>query len=229
MNESRRKALLSRTGPHFKLERMSGSIEFGATANLVTQLEGIVIDGNKAAAAPPTSESIAAWLEDERGLALSIWDPKLTKDLGNSVYRLQIMTLQFVTLMLAPWVDVQMKTVMSEQQQPVFTLQSVSFDPNIQILPGMRINADALGIVIEVAGLLQQSADGRSVTGGIAFQTTGNLPPPMRLLPDQVLKATSDTINNTVVNFAVQSFQKGAKANFKEFLIRRRREEMQQQ
>ena len=92
--------MLSRNGPHFSLDRIKGQVEFGATANLVTQLER---DAN--------TESIATWLQDERGLALSIWDEKLTKDMGNSVYRLQIMTLQFVTLQLAPWVDLRMTTL----------------------------------------------------------------------------------------------------------------------
>jgi hypothetical protein len=167
-------------------------------------------------------DTIAEWLRDERGLALSIWDPKLMKEMGDNVYRLQIMTLQFVTLQLAPWVDIEMKTLLdSQQKQPVFTLQSVSFDPNIQLLPGMRINADTLGIVIEVAGILRPAADGKSVEGSIAFQTTGKLPPPMRLLPEPALKAASDAINKIIVDFAIQSFQKGAKANFRDFASRR--------
>lgn len=211
--ESRRRLLLSRKGPHFQLERFSGSIEFGATANLVTTVS------TESGSAPDT---IAEWLRDERGLALSIWDPKLMKEMGDNVYRLQIMTLQFVTLQLAPWVDIEMKTLLdSQQKQPVFTLQSVSFDPNIQLLPGMRINADTLGIVIEVAGILRPAADGKSVEGSIAFQTTGKLPPPMRLLPEPALKAASDAINKIIVDFAIQSFQKGAKANFRDFASRR--------
>jgi hypothetical protein len=170
-----------------------------------------------------TPDTIADWLRDERGLALSIWDPKLTKEMGENVYRLQIMTLQFVTLQLAPWVDIEMKTLLDidQQKQPVFTLQSVSFDPNIQILPGMRINSETLGIVIEVAGILRPAADGKSVVGSIAFQTTGKLPPPMRVLPEPALKAASDTINNIIVDFAIQSFQKGARSNFKDFVSRR--------
>jgi len=171
-------------------------------------------------------QSIDEWLRDERGLALSIWDPKLIKEMDNNVFRLEVMTLQFVTLQLAPWVDIQMKTVLDEkQQQPVFTLQSVSFDPNVQLLPGMRINAEALGIVIEVAGQMRRS--GQGVTGTIAFQTTGKLPPPLRILPEPALKAASDTINQTVVKFAIRSFQNGAKKNYKEFLAAQ--QAMQQQ
>lgn len=216
---ARRKVLLSRKGPYFKLERMTGRIEFGATANLVTTL-----DSNDDVAGSSSPESIAAWLQDERSLALSIWDPKLIQEQesGDNVYRLQTMNLQFVTLTLAPWVDMQMMTVL-ENKQPVFTLQSIAFDPNIQVLPGMRINAEALGIVIEVAGLLRPSTDGKSVTGAIAFQTTGELPPPMRLLPEPALKAASDAINDTVVKFAIQSFQKGAKENYRDHLRRRQR------
>ena len=156
---------------------------------------------------------------------MSIWDPKLMKDLGNHIYRLQIMTLQFVTITLAPWVDVQMVTTLNNNNNnknnnptPEFIVQSIGFDPNIQILPGMRINGNALGIVIEVAGVLRPGSDGTSVTGAIAFQTSGNLPPPLRILPDGILKAASDTINTTIVNFAIQSFQKGAKMNYLQFV-----------
>jgi hypothetical protein len=165
---------------------------------------------------------IDLWLLDEnRGLAMSIWDPKLMKDLGNNIYRLQIMTLQFVTITLAPWVDVQMRTTVvpaNPVNRPEFIVQSIGFDPNIQILPGMKIDGNALGIVIEVAGVLRPGKDGTSVTGAIAFQTSGKLPPPLRLLPNAILKSASDTINTTIVNFAIQSFQKGAKINYQQFL-----------
>jgi Protein of unknown function (DUF1997) len=223
-HNERRKILLSRTGPYFKLDRNSGTIEFGATANLVTRLQQPPpslqqlksIDDNES----EILNMVDLWLLDEnRGLAMSIWDPKLMKDLGNNIYRLQIMTLQFVTITLAPWVDVKMETIMdTTSNKPKFIVQSIDFDPNIQILPGMRINADSLGIIIEVAGILRPGNDGTSVTGAMTFQTSGKLPPPLRLLPDVVLKAASDTINTTIVNFVVQSFQKGAKANYQQFL-----------
>ena len=170
-------------------------------------------------------EAVAEWLRDERGMALSIWDPELIRERGNNIYRLQVMSLQFVTLQLAPWVDVQMKTVANQNNEPVFTLQSVSFDPNLQVLPGMRINADSLGIVIEVAGQMRPSPVG--VTGTIAFQTTGSLPPPMRLLPEPALKAASDSINRTIVNFVIRSFQNGARKNYKEFLMSRSQQQKQ--
>jgi Protein of unknown function (DUF1997) len=259
--EARRKVLLSRTGPHLKVDRMRGTIEFGATANLVTQLQlppppppstitTTTIDETVVTAS--TQTMIDAWLRDEnRGLAMSIWDPQLMTYLGNDVYRLQIMTLQFVTITLAPWVDVQMRTTTVQQVRnknqndnhdnnddidnpastPEFIVQSIGFEPNIQILPGMRVDAQSLGIVIEVAGGLRPGSDGTSVTGGIAFQTSGILPPPMRLIPDPILKAASDTINQTIVNFVIQNFRTGAQKNFQEFVMQqqRRRRRLQQE
>ena len=234
VDEARRNALVSRQGSHFKLDRFSGTIEFGAAADLVTQLEVPPVAASRTSEiinnnSDNTERSIDEWLLNEQGLAMSIWDPKLMKEMGNNVYRLQVMSLQFVTLQLAPWVDVQMKTVVApddrnnqqQQQQlkPVFTLQSVAFDPNVQVLPGLRINADALGIVIEVAGQMQRS--GAGVTGTIAFQTTGTLPPPLRILPEAALRAASDAINGTIVNFAIRSFQSGARKNFQEFVLKR--------
>ena len=205
---NRRKELLARKGPFFLLERMKGTIEFGATANLVTQLD------NKASA----KDDITLWLQDERGLALSIWDKKLIKEMGDSVYRLQIMPLRFVTMSMQPWVDVRMITTIDPAtQEPIFTVQSINFDPNIEIMPGMRINAATLGVLIEVAGELRPSATGKGVTGCIAFQTKGKLLPPLRLLPEPALKAASDTINQTIVNFVVQNFQKGATEMYQDF------------
>jgi hypothetical protein len=206
--EARRKELLTRKGPHFELDSKTGKIEFGATAYLTTNL-----------CQDADLENISSWLQDERGIALSIWDEKLTKDMGSSVYRLQIMTIQFVTLQLSPWVDMEMKTLTSRTDaKPVFCLQSVGFEPNVQILPGMRISAESLGIVIEVSGQLRPSKDAKGVSGAIAFQTSGELPSLLRLSPPGVLKAASDSISRTVINFATKSFQKGAVEQYNDFL-----------
>jgi Protein of unknown function (DUF1997) len=203
----RRKELLARKGPFFKLNRFQGAVEFGSSANLVTNLDP-----------QPNRAGISEWLSDGRGLALSIWDEKMMKDLGNSLYRLQTMKLQFVTIQLAPSVDVQMWTSPDPTTgEPVFSLQSVDFDPNIQLLPGVGLKASTLGIQIDVVGELRSSPDGRGVTGSISFATTGNLPPPLRVLPEGPLKMASDAINDTVVSFAVASFQKGAIRKYREF------------
>jgi hypothetical protein len=211
-SEDRRRELLSRKGPHFQLDRSTGRIEFGATANLLTSL---VKD--------PQPSMIRDWLGDTVGLAQSIWDPDLISqiDTERSIFRLQIMTLQFVTIQLTPTVDVQMKTLTSKSSgDPIFSLQSINYDPNIQVfgMPGLSITAESLGITIEVSGQMKPSKDDKGVVGAIAFQTTGELPLPMRILPEVALKAASDAINQAVVNFAVESFQKGAKKNFDEFL-----------
>jgi Protein of unknown function (DUF1997) len=159
---------------------------------------------------PDNAGDIEAWLSDGRGIAQSIWDEKMTTDKGNNVYRLQVMTVQFVTLQLAPWVDVEMKSSIDDAGQPVFTVQSINFDPNIQVLPGVKLSADAFQIKIDVAGELRRSRDGQGVTGKIAFATRGILSRPLRLVPEPVLKATTETINRTIVNFAIRSFEGGA-------------------
>eukprot|EP00550_Attheya_septentrionalis_P006017 CAMPEP_0198293822 /NCGR_PEP_ID=MMETSP1449-20131203/18999_1 /TAXON_ID=420275 /ORGANISM="Attheya septentrionalis, Strain CCMP2084" /LENGTH=299 /DNA_ID=CAMNT_0043993555 /DNA_START=122 /DNA_END=1021 /DNA_ORIENTATION=- len=216
-----REAILNRDGEYFRLDRMRGKVEFGRTVNLVTNF-------NKDAS---NQESIATWLEDERRVATSIWDPKLMTELGDSMYQLQLMTLKFVTIQLSPSVDVQMWIDVEEQQTkgngngsgvlslPAFKLQSVSFDPNVQIFPGIGLTAEQLGIQISVVGELRPSADGRGVTGQIGFVSGGDLPPPLRLAPEGLLKTASRTISKTVADFAVRSFQDGASAKYREFML----------
>jgi hypothetical protein len=220
---------MKRDGTHFQLDRLQGTIEFGAAANLVTKLaeseskrsnptnNSYNIDNNK--------ELIEKWLtnDDGRGLAQSIWEEDLLTDLGDGVFRLQTMPLQFVTLQLQPAVDIQMWTQPAGKNKagrmlpPIFKMQSLSFEPNLQILPGMSVTAKSLGLVLEVVGDLRPTLDGNGVTGKISFQSTGVLPPPLRLLPESVLKLTVDTINDAVVSFAVASFQKGARKKYQEY------------
>jgi hypothetical protein len=182
-------------------------------------------------------ESIATWLEDERRVATSIWDPNLMKELGGSMYQLQLMTLRFVTIQLSPSVDVQMWIDVEEQKSsdngsgvlslPAFKLQSVSFDPNVQIFPGIGLTAEQLGIQISVVGELRPSADGRGVTGQIGFVSGGDLPPPLRLAPEGLLKTASRTITKTVADFAVRSFQDGASAKYREFMLQQQQQQNQ--
>ena len=208
---------------YFQCNRRTGNVGFGATAQLATKLVLDDSDRPNTSNNPDDNMSIAKWLSDSDGrrLALSIWDPYLITDLGNSVYRLQTMDLQFVTIKLAPSADVQMWTTIEEAQHPsssssssstapAFSLQSIDYNPNIQLLPGLGVPAEALGITIEVVWDLRSSRDGTGVTGTISFQTSGTLPVPMRLLPEELLKSTSEAIYQIVVDFAVASFQKGA-------------------
>ena len=145
---------------------------------------------------------------------MSIWDPKLISKLDPQVYRLKLMTLMFVTIQLSPHVDVRMWT----GEGGSFNLESVAFDPNIQILPGVGVSANSLGITIDVVGELYPLKDGGGVDGKIGFVTSGKLPPPMRLLPESVSKSSLSTINRTISNFAASSFQSGAKSKFNQFL-----------
>lgn len=222
--ESRRKELLSRNGPYFKLNRFKGSVEFGSSAKLVTVL-------NRGSNQDKTEnlENISEWLSDGRGLALSIWDESLMKELNNNLYRLQTMKLQFVTIQLSPSVDMKMWTRKDGNNGiPTFSLQSVGFDPNIQLLPGVGVSASSLGIQIDVDGELKPTLDGKGVEGKISFATQGLLPPPMRLLPEPALKIASDTINETIVKFAIQSFEMGATKKYQEFLQTKAKQNQEQ-
>lgn len=198
-----RDEILGRDGEHFKLNRMNGKIEFGSSSRITTSLDGS--DG----------QSVRRWLADDEQIAMSIWDPKLIKVVEPKVYRLKLMTLMFVTIQLAPHVDVKMY---SDDGGESFSLESVAFDPNIQILPGIGVSADQLGILIDVVGELYPARDGSGVDGKIGFVTRGELPPPMRLLPEQALKGSLSTINRTITNFAISSFQKGAREKFRQFV-----------
>lgn len=203
-----RDKILKRSGSHFELNRFSGRVEFGSTADLVTALD----NANMA--------TISEWLSDEKRVAMSIWDEKLTKDLGDNIYRLELMTLQFVTIQLAPQVDNRMWTERDDVTGiPVFKIQSIDFDPKIQVLPGLNIPASVLGVDIEVVGELRPSGNGTGLTGKIGFQSSGNLTGPMRLLPEPALKAASKVICKTISDFAIQSFQKGVRAQYREFYL----------
>mmetsp|Transcript_45077 Transcript_45077/g.94526 ORF Transcript_45077/g.94526 Transcript_45077/m.94526 type:complete len:266 (-) Transcript_45077:54-851(-) len=197
-----RDAILGRNGEYFKLDRMRGNISFGSSSKIRTTLDGA------------DEASILRWLSNDEQIAMSIWDPKLIKEVEPKVYRLKLMTLMFVTIQLSPHVDVKMWT----DEKGSFNLESVAFDPNIQILPGVGVSADSLGILIDVVGELYPSKDGRAVEGKIGFVTSGELPPPMRLLPEPALKSSLSTINRTITNFAISSFQKGARTKFRQFL-----------
>lgn len=208
-----RDSILRREGTYFKLNRFSGRVEFGSTAKLVTSL---VEKGDVA--------SIQLWLSDEKRVATSIWDENLITDLGNSMYRLKLMQLQFITISLAPEVDTRMWTeqcdnASKDSMDPIFKLQSIGFDPKIQLAPGLNIPASSLGIVIEVVGELKADRNGKGLEGKIGFVSGGDLPPPLRLLPEPALKAASDAICKTVSDFAIQSFQMGARKKFREFRL----------
>ena len=203
-----RDAILSRNGEYFELNRMNGDISFGSSSRIQTTLDGADIS------------TVRKWLSSDEQIAMSIWDEKLITKLEPKVYRLKLMTLMFVTIQLAPHVDVNMYT---DDEKGSFNIESVAFDPNIQILPGVGVSADSLGILIDVVGELYPSKDGKGVDGKIGFVTSGNLPPPMRLLPEQALKGSLSTINRTITNFAVSSFQSGARAKFREFMKEERK------
>ena len=165
------------------------------------------------------SGSIKQWLSDERKVASGIWDKNLMKNLGNNMYRLELVTLQFLTIQLAPSIDVLMWTENDPVDgDPVFKLESVSYDPNVQVLPGVGLDAKKLDIHIDVVGELRIDSKGTGLSGEIGFVSSGSLLPPMRLLPEPAVKAATGVINKTVANFAVRSFEKGAKEEYAKFI-----------
>lgn len=219
--------MLSRNGPYFALDRSTGKIEFGATANLVTPLP---VDATN----DVNYCSIDDWLIQpnvSRDIVYSIWDPKLVTEIDKNTFQLQIMTLRFVTITLRPTVNVRMETIQpstaasgSNSNKPQFIVQSINFNPNLQLVPGMNFNAQSMGIVIEVVGLLQSSSSSsgssssnNNLVGTITFTTSGLLPLPLRIVPSNVLKATSNTINTTIMNVVVSNFQKSITQNYEQY------------
>lgn len=200
----KRAKILNRSGQHFSSRREN--IEFGYTTKLDTDLKN------------SNEESIKEWLSDGNRVASGIWDKNLMKSLGGNKYRLELMTLKFLTIQLAPTIDVLMWTDMDSNGNPTFKLESVGYDPNVQVLPGMGVDAKALGIHIDVVGELEMASDGRGLSGRIGFVSSGKLLPPMRLVPQNALKVATGIINKTVSDFAVRSFEKGAQEEFRAFV-----------
>jgi len=201
LNNTNRSTILNRRGEYFNLNWMSGKVSFGSTSDLID----LTLKNSDRA-------SITRWLKDERGVALSIWDPNMIEELGDNTFRLKLMTLQFVTIQLAPSVDVKM---FNENNQ--FILESVGFDPNVQILPGIGLSAEQLGIQIYVVGELGVSDNGKGLTGRLGFVSSGDLPLPLKILPEPLLKQATNAINREVSNFALRSFKEGAAKEFERF------------
>lgn len=226
--EEKREEILNRGETFFQLNSQDGSIEFGSTARLVTTLE-------KNPLAKPV---INQWLAKEHRVATSLWDPTMMQNLGNNLYTLELMTVQFVTITLAPkvvvsmWTEERVKKIQTvsssgeavakmegaEEVEYIFKIESISFDPNIKLLsvPGMpaEVSAQDLGIHIGVVGELGVSEEGTGLLGAIGFKTKGTLPPLMRLLPKSVLQGAVEMINKQIVTFAIANFQKGATTEY---------------
>merc|ERR1719491_2324153 len=64
-----RDTILGRDGEYFKLDRMRGKIEFGSSSLIRTSLDG------------SDDASIRRWLSNDDQIAMSIWDPKLIKEI----------------------------------------------------------------------------------------------------------------------------------------------------
>ena len=215
--EAKRANILNRGESFFELDKTDGTIEFGSTARLVTTLEKN----------PAAKSVISKWLSKEDRVAASIWDPNLIQSHGDKRYTLEVQSVKFVTISLAPKVTVSMWTERRnshEEDDILFRIESISFDPNIQLLllPGMpststTITAQDLGIHIEVVGELGVSKEGTGLSGTIGFKTQGTLPKLMRVLPESILQNAVDGINKQIVNFAISNFQRGATMEYSKY------------
>jgi len=217
--DEKRKNILNRKGNRFYLDKVKNIIEFGLSAELVTNLTP---------QAP--RRFIEKFVQDEDRIASSLWDSKLRKKIGKQTYRLQLRPLKFVTLQLEPSVDMVMwveeKNVqttvttsknINNDTTPVFYLQSIGFDPNLQLLPGVGFNSESLNINIETCGSMQVSRNGSGLEGKIGFVTSGKLPVPLLLLPESVLKSAADLLSNTVKVFIIQTFEKSVIKEYQNF------------
>lgn len=118
----------------------------------------------------------------------------------------------------------------NDSNKPIFMIQSVNFNPNIQLLPGTPpMDIASLGITIEVVGRLVPSKNGKGVTGCIAFTTCGTLPKVLQILPESILRYASDTINDTVAQFAITNFEKGAQEQYQQFCHRHQQKDQQKE
>ena len=217
--KSKRRELLSETnepGNFFSFDRSSGRVSFGSTVVLSTQLTSTKGQVKK----------IEQFVKDLKPLSASIWDPSLLKDLGGSVFEVQTMNLQFVSIKLAPTVTMYLWTQDGDEKYPsvpVFKIQSIDFDPNISILPGVGVTAESLGLEICVVGELRPSRNGQGVTGTVSFETSGRLQPPLNLLPKAALEQAANSISTTISQFASQNFQTNCVQQYRQFVAERQR------
>jgi hypothetical protein len=84
-----------------------------------------------------------------------IWDPTKILPLGNDTCRLSVVKLEFIIFTVQPTVDMFMRTEYANNdiEKPIFMIESIKFDPNVQILPSPfnmnnnnnNINVQSLG------------------------------------------------------------------------------------
>mmetsp|Transcript_25011 Transcript_25011/g.51996 ORF Transcript_25011/g.51996 Transcript_25011/m.51996 type:complete len:295 (-) Transcript_25011:134-1018(-) len=214
--DARRKELFSKKEAFFSLNRRTGRIEFGAPVPLETS--------NLPTTTSSSSDLISSWIRDSDAFGMSMWQESHLTKLEQDVFRLGLLTLQFVNLKFEPWVDVRVKTVKDSKGSPVFTLQSIGYNPNpkeISFIPGMPASLTLddvvknLDIGVEVVGQIRGTSNG--ARGRMVYVVTGKLPSALLLFPDPLLRGAGDTISKEVVEFAQKSFRTGTSAKFPEY------------
>jgi len=215
------KVSVSKTNKNYSsFDRFSGDVQFGHVEKVNIELP-----------ASPSADSISSWLKQEDRIAYAIWDKDRLTTLSaeEKLYKLRLITLQFLTFELQPDVDVLMWSEYDENDdtsEVVFYFESVGFEPNFNygLTSSSRKTKNTKGqslpmqMKIDVAGEMRVSSDGKGLEGTFGFTTTGKLPAPLRVTPRSALYAAGSAISNKIADFAIQSFNEGTKREFADYL-----------
>eukprot|EP00594_Rhizosolenia_setigera_P012536 CAMPEP_0178964964 /NCGR_PEP_ID=MMETSP0789-20121207/15991_1 /TAXON_ID=3005 /ORGANISM="Rhizosolenia setigera, Strain CCMP 1694" /LENGTH=300 /DNA_ID=CAMNT_0020649841 /DNA_START=294 /DNA_END=1196 /DNA_ORIENTATION=- len=215
------KVSVSKTNKNYSsFDRFSGDVQFGHVEKVNIELP-----------TSPSADSISSWLKQEDRIACAIWDKDRLTTLSaeTKLYKLRLITLQFLTFELQPDVDVLMWSEYDENDdtsEVVFYFESVGFEPNFiyGLTSSSRKTKNTKGqslpmqMKIDVAGEMRVSFDGKGLEGTFGFTTTGKLPAPLRVTPRSALYAAGSAISNKIADFAIQSFNEGTKREFENYL-----------
>jgi len=200
--------LLKSRGYYFDLSDDKRTIAFGETVNLRAQLP-----------CGKTGE-LDNFIRDPIRVASVIWSAdkmeKVDSGAASVVYRLQLMRLNFLAIVLSPWVD--LKMISKEMQgRPQFMMESIGFDPQISVLRS-NITPESLAINIKVAGIMKASPESdQTLVGLVGFRTTGKLPLPLRIVPKRAISKSCELICRTIVASLKKTYVAKVATEFKEF------------
>ena len=203
-----RRSLLSNPGHRFSLK--SPSVSFGTTATLKTPL--------LSPDSPADRLFVNNFLSSASRVTNAIWDPSLASRVNSTTVDLQLLDLNFLTLSLSPTVTVDARIRQdADTGDNIYELTSLSFAPNLRVLPGLGVTSAPSSLQIDCVGQLRPSRDGRSIFGAIAFEIEGNLGSALMLVPRSVMEKAARTLTEKVLAFAEANFVKGVEREVKRF------------
>jgi len=193
------KRVLTNTGDIFTLSP-TGAIEFGNTLSLSTPL-----------LSSPDPSLLNSFISDPARVMASLWDPKLKTELSPTSFTLKLLSIDFISFSLAPSVTVAVSTSTTSSGATIFRMHSTSFEPNISLLPNLKITADQLNLAIDLVGQLRVARDGKSIVGGMGYVVSGTLIGPTKFIPKTLLSSASSAINKRTTTDARSSFESGVR------------------